>query len=52
LNIAVRTANDAGSLARTVDAACEELGIKFQSLDVATRDRLVERILKMLGSAS
>jgi hypothetical protein len=52
LNIAVRTAHDVGSLNRAVDAACEELGIKMQSLDVPTRDRLVERILTMLSAGS
>jgi hypothetical protein len=40
------------SLDSAVDAACEELGIKMQTLDVPTRDRLVERILKLLEARS
>jgi hypothetical protein len=50
LNIPVRI-NDVGSLRLALDSACEELGIEMQSLDVPTRDRLIERILALLGTA-
>jgi hypothetical protein len=49
LNIAV-SSKDVPSLDRVVDEACEELGIKFQTLDVRSRDRLVERILTLLNA--
>jgi hypothetical protein len=52
VNAAVRITSDVGSLRRAVDTACEELGIKIQTLDVPARDRLVERILSLLSQAS
>lgn len=35
------------SLRQVFDAACEELGIGMQSLDVALRERLVQCILRL-----
>jgi hypothetical protein len=52
LDIEVRGTSDIGSLRKAVDAACKELGVKLQTLDVPMRDRLVARILSLLSSAN
>lgn len=49
MDIEVRGTSDIGSLRRAIDAACEELGVKLQTLDVSMRDRLVARILTLLS---
>ncbi len=50
VNMAVRMTTDVGLLGRACDTACKELGIKLDALDVPTRDRLVERILRLLST--
>ncbi len=49
MNIAV-SAKNVLSLDKVVDAACEDLGVKMQTLDIGTRDRLVQRILALLSA--
>jgi hypothetical protein len=51
LNLAV-SPKEVPALDKVVDEACEELGIKIQTLDVRTRDRLVERILTLLNASA
>ena len=51
MNIAVSSKNVL-SLDRVVDTACEELGVEMQTLDVRSRDRLVQRILALLSAES
>jgi hypothetical protein len=52
LEIEVDSSNDIATLRRAFEAACDELGIKIEGLDVPSRERLVERILTLLDHAS
>jgi hypothetical protein len=50
LDIGAGTATDIGTVRRALDTACEELGLTMPGLDVAARERLVERILALLAA--